>query len=649
MAFSFLKKAQSNEEKTAYDWVFADNQGISYDGLNDSGIETFAGNRYESLAREICQNSLDARLDQNKPVVVEFKQFEMETRKLPGYQSIHEIFGLCRMFWASNQKASSFFEQGLKLLKAQRITNLRISDFNSTGVEGSDVRIIRNANDMTPWYHLVKSDGVSGKEGSSGGSFGIGKTAPFASSSLRTIFYSTLDKNGIEGYQGVSRLTTFTRGENTHQGTGYFANKADLTTIPIQLQLDDQFVRHEPGTDIYVVGFIQDDNWETRILKTVLEDFMLAIYWGHLEVIINGHSISKANLGEVISTFFEKTNEKLIYAQNYYDVISSQEAIEETCAFHEMGNIRLRILFNGNYHRKVLITRKSGMKLFDKDRISKNIGFAAIALLEGDELNSYFRNLENPQHNSWDTDRVQDKKAKKYKTELFKWIKDTINGLGSCPDEEEIDVEGLNELLPDEYFAISNQKNQDKIEVISERIDNIDVTMDKADQNKNDEREIYEQNQVNDITGDEDEGHNDAFTRAPKGKTNDSAGGLGTRTPTSNGGDGAETLHKENSIGLMSVRTMLTDKATNCYRIILTPRKNAYQTVLKLFASGETAKLPLKIIKAVNHLDGQELRCLDRGIRLGDVVKNEKVSVDFQIDAKENYSMEVSLYGYKEK
>ena len=64
--------------------------------------------------------------------------------------------------------------------------------------------------------------GASDKSGTAGGSFGIGKFAPFACSDFRTVFYSTLDKDGVKAYQGVSRLTSFrTASGMVTQGTGF--------------------------------------------------------------------------------------------------------------------------------------------------------------------------------------------------------------------------------------------------------------------------------------------------------------------------------------------------------------------------------------------------------------------------------------------
>lgn len=43
-------------------WNFPSNNYGQIFGIADSGIETFKGTPIKSLAREICQNSLDAAL-----------------------------------------------------------------------------------------------------------------------------------------------------------------------------------------------------------------------------------------------------------------------------------------------------------------------------------------------------------------------------------------------------------------------------------------------------------------------------------------------------------------------------------------------------------------------------------------------------------
>mgnify|MGYP004581372947 FL=1 len=44
-------------------WQFPDNNCTDNVGLEDAGTETFAGDADGGLAREICQNSIDATMD----------------------------------------------------------------------------------------------------------------------------------------------------------------------------------------------------------------------------------------------------------------------------------------------------------------------------------------------------------------------------------------------------------------------------------------------------------------------------------------------------------------------------------------------------------------------------------------------------------
>lgn len=53
----------SGVEIMSIDWNFPGNNFGTLSGIGEAGIETFKGSPCRSLAREICQNSLDARLD----------------------------------------------------------------------------------------------------------------------------------------------------------------------------------------------------------------------------------------------------------------------------------------------------------------------------------------------------------------------------------------------------------------------------------------------------------------------------------------------------------------------------------------------------------------------------------------------------------
>ena len=56
-------------------WTFPKADSGQIKGFNDEGIERFKGDPIKSLAREICQNSLDAWKDKSAPVRIEFSEF----------------------------------------------------------------------------------------------------------------------------------------------------------------------------------------------------------------------------------------------------------------------------------------------------------------------------------------------------------------------------------------------------------------------------------------------------------------------------------------------------------------------------------------------------------------------------------------------
>ena len=172
----------------AYSWRFPKLDDGQEQGINDSGVATFKGSElYDNLAREICQNSLDAATD--KTVRVDFSNFEISTTAIPDFEVLKATFEKCLAYW-NGQKAKTtkdFFKNAYEKISAETVSILRISDFKTKGLTGS-----KDTNDInTDWMRLTKSSGSSDKKGPAGGSFGIGKFAPFACSDFSTVFYNT--------------------------------------------------------------------------------------------------------------------------------------------------------------------------------------------------------------------------------------------------------------------------------------------------------------------------------------------------------------------------------------------------------------------------------------------------------------------------
>jgi hypothetical protein len=211
--------------RSAVGFVFPYDQSDQWDGFNDSGIEHFAGNPYPHLGREVVQNTLDARQESSgAPAHIIIQVVEVEIDSIPDIQGLREAMAACRQAAVTeSEKARVFFENAMELLSKSEIKVLKISDYNTIGVEGP-------CENGTPYYALLKASGQSKKShATAAGSYGIGKYAPYAVSDLRTVFVTTVweGKDGWHQYvQGKSILMSHKAATGrTRDGVGFWGIK----------------------------------------------------------------------------------------------------------------------------------------------------------------------------------------------------------------------------------------------------------------------------------------------------------------------------------------------------------------------------------------------------------------------------------------
>lgn len=587
----------------ASSWFFPSNNYGTVTGIGEASIETFNGSPYRSLSREICQNSMDARVDKKNPVIIEFSCFLIENREIPDYNTLKSSINSCLEFWTEqkNKKTIEFFKKAKKIIENKSINVLRISDYNTTGLLGSDKEY------NTPWHNLVKAAGVSDKEGTSGGSFGIGKAAPFACSDIRTLFYATRDIEGLSAFQGIAKLVSFREKgffkdrDSITTGTGYYS--ADRKNNPLRecRSIDPNYTRKEYGTDIFVLGFRKKEEWKSEIINSLLEDFLIAIFNNELIVVIDGMEISSDNLGKIIEDF--KDTAPIAY--NYYQVLTDERAVKIEHEFTGLGAVELRILVNQGLHRKVMMCRKNGMKIFDKANISGTIQFAGICILKDEKINEYFRDMENPQHNAWEPERhsVDSKsKAKGNISMLYRFVKESVLDVGKKTTIDEIDAEGMGEYFAD--FETISTENLSKEEAVSTRTSNIEINIMRTDKEQ-----------------------------------------MGYETPANYGGFSDED--RVINIGTRSVRLFISDRAKGEYTLIFEPRKTTGRGYLQISLSGEQKNVKVAIISAMDIFDHKTLLCRENKIFIENIDKNKKNKVLFRIEYAEECSLEVNLYGYK--
>lgn len=240
-------------------WSFPSRNNGDIEGFSNPALEWFRGNPIRALAREICQNSLDAQYDEDGPVKIEFKKEFMSPNSFPGMIGMASILKKCQAYWPKdgNEKIHNFLNKALHDLRQERICVLRISDFNTKGLEGP-----YDSQGITPWVSLVKGTAFSLKSSgkTAAGSYGIGKAAPFISSKYQMVFYRTKNIEGETGVQGVAHLMSF-RDESygdsdpIRRSVGYYGETVGNVAVARLPELDRIYDRREVGTDLFVPGF----------------------------------------------------------------------------------------------------------------------------------------------------------------------------------------------------------------------------------------------------------------------------------------------------------------------------------------------------------------------------------------------------------
>lgn len=423
-------------------WTFFKVDGGQDQGFHDAGVETFKGNFDRYLARELIQNSLDARNDENKPVRVKFELMELERTDVPDVDALAASCSRCAEYWNHQPKAKKFFTEATEILRKDKVLALKFGDYNTKGVLGSDNERSKN------WYNLVRCAGASSKESGEGGSFGIGKNAPFAASKVRTVLYSTYNVEGEHIFQGVAKLVSHQHPDGgTAQPTGYLgADKGQ--SVRDKSQLSTKFLRAEHGTDIIVLGFQENKAWQTDLIYSVLANFWPAISFGDLEVTIGDTRIHRDNLKSLLEQYSASPSEDFM-AYRYYQAYESA-----TKDFHQelpqLKRVSLYLLAgDASLPKRILMIRKTGMVIFEKP-FRGMIPFCGVFMCRNEEGNRLLREMEPPRHDIWDPDHPEKGVNRKIETEYVNFIRAAIKELTPADNSTVISVPELNRYLPDD-------------------------------------------------------------------------------------------------------------------------------------------------------------------------------------------------------
>ena len=89
-------------------------------GISSGDTEAFRKSPVKSFAREILQNSIDARDSDEEPTKVEFKLFEIRTSEIPGYEELKAQIERCKQFWAYKDDYVKEYENIIEILNQEK-------------------------------------------------------------------------------------------------------------------------------------------------------------------------------------------------------------------------------------------------------------------------------------------------------------------------------------------------------------------------------------------------------------------------------------------------------------------------------------------------------------------------------------------------
>lgn len=628
-------------------WFFPSRGFGETEGFSNPGLEFFKGEPIRAMAREVCQNSLDAKLDNYKPLRIEFHRHFMKIADFPGMLEMRGILNKCREFWdgQGDPKATQFIKDAIGALSNDKFFVLQISDYNTTGLKGAF-----SPEELTPWKGLVQGNAFSIKTSeSAAGSFGIGKAAPFVVSKLQTVFYRTYDEENVTAAQGVTHLVSFkddncnSNEDAVRRSTGYYSTNSlniPFKTIPLLEQLSS---RNESGTDLFVPAFnftaAKAEDWKDDIITEILENFLYSIYSGKMEVVVDDKKLNANTVEAHINRLLPKTKK----AASFYSVISNNDNIfEESRDFYGLGTLNLRLLYHPDAIRKVLVVRSSGMKISDIPNLPKGISFVGFLELEGQKLNSFFRKMENPQHNKWEPNRHEKPDlARQYKNEVEDWVRSVIGEKIKEIAGDEIDID-----LSAYFMAADREKSQETDEMVENVLDTVkevEVSQDEPSDKRFKVKDVGG-NLQNPPSGNkragviDDEGESKGHRRRTgkrKGATPKGRKGY----VDENGQDSVyEGMHE------VFVSARIIKKSNGIDRLIFVAEENINQGELEIVTVGENGK-PLQLrVKNVVGIDvSTELN--NGHITVFNVEAGKKNKIDFEIYGNQNYAMGVRAYG----
>jgi hypothetical protein len=449
------------------------------EGFNNAGILTFNSHAINSFVRELFQNSNDAKPDDENKIKIKIEYKHISKNEIPEFDNYMSILNAVKL---AHPNQTKFFIKASEVLKNESIPFLVYSDYRTKGLIGKE------DDSYSSFVACVLSEGISAKENkTAGGSYGIGKNAIYGVSSLRTVFYSSMDLEENVIFQGVAKLASYKKNGKNHEGRIYLGNGDDRLSIREAKDIPKVFKRQGSGLTQFVMGVELDSSWYNDFAKAILRNYWMLLLEDKLEIelIHNGTlliEINSRNSASLIESLFKNDIEEYNltpYGNPYLFLDAFVNGIKVEldipligkCSFHykesDVGENNIAYIRNG----MVIISK------IEKRLVGASI--TGVFKCDTDFGNEILRKMEPPKHDSFEPQMLEDnhenlnrKDGEKILSQIKSKIREVIKSLIEKYKQETETPVFLTELFEDLHKSIvSGTKGERKNEKsISETI-----------------------------------------------------------------------------------------------------------------------------------------------------------------------------------
>lgn len=282
----------------------------------------------EALVREVNQNTLDAGKNGGAVKL----RFELRRLEPPAASELRGLFASLRPHLAATGVDNAPLDRS-----EARV--LVIEDYNTTGLSGR-----YDALDEDNFHNFWRRHGRSGKGGSSGGRWGLGKLVFSSSSQIRAYFGLTVragENNAL--LMGQAVLSNHMVAGRRHPAHGFWFR--DRAADGLQLPVTDDatvsrlrqllgFTRTtQPGLSI-AIPYVNDGVTEAGIIRAVVSNFYFPILAGRLAVEVGSVVISRDTFHKVATALGSSADVPLAFVEA---VSGSLPAAPDTVAIKAIG------------------------------------------------------------------------------------------------------------------------------------------------------------------------------------------------------------------------------------------------------------------------------------------------------------------------